>query len=128
MCKRLSERGAVAIEMAIVLPLLLLTLGGIVDFGRMFFTQVVITNAAREGARAAVVLKTGSPNGDIQARALAAANGVPDASAAVITNCTGGSTGNAKVTVTAPMSWFFLPALGVSLPSSISRESVMGCT
>ncbi|MFL6151461.1 MAG: TadE/TadG family type IV pilus assembly protein [Ornithinibacter sp.] len=120
-----------AIEMAIVLPLLLLTLGGIVDFGRMFFTQVVITNAAREGARAAVVLKTGSPNGDIEARALAAANGVPDASAVVDSNCTGGTLppdANAKVTVTAPMSWFFLPALGVSLPSSISRVSVMGCT
>ena len=46
------ERGAVAVEMAIILPLLLLVVGGIVDFGRLLFTQNIVTNAAREGARA----------------------------------------------------------------------------
>ena len=45
------ERGAVAVEMAIILPLLLLVIGGIADFGRMLFTQNIVTNAAREGAR-----------------------------------------------------------------------------
>ena len=45
------ERGAVAVEMAIILPLLLLVVGGIVDFGRLLFTQNIVTNAAREGAR-----------------------------------------------------------------------------
>ena len=47
----LGERGAAAVEMAIVLPLLLLVMGGMVDFGRALFTQNVATNAAREGAR-----------------------------------------------------------------------------
>ena len=47
----LSERGAAAVEMAIVLPLLLLVLGGMIDFGRALFAQNVATNAAREGAR-----------------------------------------------------------------------------
>ncbi len=37
--------------MAIVLPLLLLVVGGLVDFGRAYYINVVITNAAREGAR-----------------------------------------------------------------------------
>lgn len=37
--------------MAIVLPLLLLVVGGIVDLGRMFYTELVFANAAREGAR-----------------------------------------------------------------------------
>ena len=46
------EHGAVAVEMAIILPLLLLVIGGIVDFGRLLFTQNIVTNAAREGARA----------------------------------------------------------------------------
>ena len=45
------ERGAVAIEMAIVLPLLLLIIGGMIDLGRLFFVQTMVTNAAREGAR-----------------------------------------------------------------------------
>jgi Flp pilus assembly protein TadG len=45
------ERGAAAVEMAIVLPLLLLVLGGIVDLGRALYGEVIVTNAAREGAR-----------------------------------------------------------------------------
>lgn len=45
------ERGAAAVEMAIVLPLLLLILGGVVEFGRAMFLQNMATNAAREGAR-----------------------------------------------------------------------------
>lgn len=38
--------------MALVLPLLLLLVGGIIDWGRFMFTQAQVTNAAREGARA----------------------------------------------------------------------------
>ena len=45
------ERGAVAVEMAIVLPLLILIIAGIIDLGRLFFVQTMVTNAAREGAR-----------------------------------------------------------------------------
>ena len=50
-----SERGAELIEMAIVTPILLLILGGIFDFGMMFRTWEVVTNAAREGARVGVL-------------------------------------------------------------------------
>lgn len=46
-----KERGAAAVEMAIVLPMLLLVIGGLVDFGRAFYLNAVITNASREGAR-----------------------------------------------------------------------------
>ena len=46
-----KERGAAAVEMAIVLPLLLMVIGGLVDFGRAFYLNAVITNASREGAR-----------------------------------------------------------------------------
>ena len=49
-----SERGAAAVEMALMLPVLILLIGGIVDFGRAYYTQIMLTNAAREGARAAV--------------------------------------------------------------------------
>ena len=48
-----SERGAEVIEFAIVLPLLLLVIFGIVDFGFLFQRYVVLTNAAMEGARVA---------------------------------------------------------------------------
>lgn len=52
---RRNEDGAELIEMAIVLPLLLLIIMGIVDFGFMFQRYVVLTNAAAEGARVATL-------------------------------------------------------------------------
>ena len=46
-----SERGAAAVEFALVLPLLLLLLLGIVEFGRVYNAQMQLTAAARDGAR-----------------------------------------------------------------------------
>jgi Flp pilus assembly protein TadG len=51
-----SSRGTNLIELAIVTPVLLLMLAGIADIGRSFQTHIVITNAAREGVRAATRL------------------------------------------------------------------------
>jgi Flp pilus assembly protein TadG len=50
-----GERGAALVEFALALPLLLVVIAGIVDFGFAFQRQEVITNAAREGARLAVL-------------------------------------------------------------------------
>jgi hypothetical protein len=52
---RRRERGAVAVEFALVLPLLLLLLLGGIDWGYYFFVSEIVANAAREGARAASV-------------------------------------------------------------------------
>jgi len=50
---RRNERGSELIELAIVLPILLLCFAAIVDFGFLFQRYETITNAAREGARLA---------------------------------------------------------------------------
>jgi Flp pilus assembly protein TadG len=50
-----DERGAAIVEAAIVVPLVLLIVTGIFDLGRAYQTYQVLSNAAREGARAAVV-------------------------------------------------------------------------
>lgn len=50
-----SDRGSELIEMAMVTPILLLILAGIFDFGMMFRSWEVVTNAAREGARVGVL-------------------------------------------------------------------------
>jgi Flp pilus assembly protein TadG len=50
-----SERGAELIEFALVFPLLLLLVLGMVDFGFLFQRYEVLTNAAREGARLGVL-------------------------------------------------------------------------
>lgn len=50
-----NQRGSVLIETAFVLPLLLLVMVGIFELGRAYETWQVLTNAAREGARASVM-------------------------------------------------------------------------
>jgi Flp pilus assembly protein TadG len=49
------ERGAELVEFALVFPILLLVMLGIMDFGFMFQRYEVLTNAAREGARMAIL-------------------------------------------------------------------------
>lgn len=49
--RRSGEQGAALVELALVLPLLLVVIAGIVDFGFAFQRYEVVTNAAREGAR-----------------------------------------------------------------------------
>ena len=53
--RALSDRGAALIETAITLPIILMICVGIFEFGRAYQTWQVLTNAAREGARVAVV-------------------------------------------------------------------------
>ena len=50
-----SERGAALLETALTLPLVLLVAVGIFEFGRAYQTWQVLTNAAREAARVAVL-------------------------------------------------------------------------
>jgi Flp pilus assembly protein TadG len=50
-----SEKGAALVEMAVVMPLFILLLFGIMEAGWAFSQQVEVRNAAREGARLAVV-------------------------------------------------------------------------
>lgn len=63
-----AQRGQAVIEMALTLPLLLLIVFGIFDFGFMFQRYEVVTNAAREGARVGVL--PGYSTTDAQSRAL----------------------------------------------------------
>ncbi|GGI71605.1 TadE/TadG family type IV pilus assembly protein [Pseudarthrobacter scleromae] len=72
MIKPQKERGAVAVEMAIVLPLLLMLLIGIIEFGRVFNVQISLSQAAREGARHAAV-HFNDDDLDVDAAALGAA-------------------------------------------------------
>jgi len=72
-----SERGAELIEFALIFPLLLLLILGMIDFGFLFQRYEVLTNATREGARIAVL--PSYTDGDVKSRICAylTSGGVP---------------------------------------------------
>ena len=130
------DRGASAVEFAIVLPALFLVIAGIIDFGRYFFTQIQVTNASREGARAAVMYPSPSA-ADLNAittRAMSAAAGVQGVAVQGVSTCASGATTNASVTVTATFDWIVLgPAIKMfggnwtALTGPVAATGVMRC-
>jgi Flp pilus assembly protein TadG len=56
--RRRNQHGAAAVEFALVLPILLLLVFGIIDFGYMSYNRNQLTNAAREGARNGSLART----------------------------------------------------------------------
>lgn len=73
------DRGAVAVEFALVAPILLALLAGIVEFSNAFNAQISVTQAAREAAREMAIT-----NSQDDARA-AAAHGAPGLDTAAFT-------------------------------------------
>ena len=62
-CKK-NRRGAAIVEMAIVLPLFFAVVLGIIEFGRAMMVNQLMTNAAREATRMAIV--DGSTNDEVE--------------------------------------------------------------
>ena len=48
---KVNEKGQNLVELALILPLILVILIGVLDLGRIFFAQIAVANAAREGVR-----------------------------------------------------------------------------
>src|SRR5258708_19290597 len=96
------DRGAAVVEFALLLPLLLLLLFGIIDFGRALNAQITITQAAREGARLDAL---NQPN--VVSRTQAAAVGLSGVSVTVVTSCRPGAGpgDNADVKVSYPFTF-----------------------
>lgn len=54
------EDGVVALEFVILFPLFMMILVGLLEFGHLFYVRHTLTNASREGARAAVLYTSAS--------------------------------------------------------------------
>jgi Flp pilus assembly pilin Flp len=81
MFRQKDERGASAVEFALLLPVLMLILVGIMEFGYAFFIQASVANATRVGMRDYAINYS---KADAQSNAVALVRaGVPDASAFV---------------------------------------------
>ena len=68
-----NVKGAAVVELAVVLPLLLTIVFGIIEFGWVFMVRDTLVNASREGCRVAVL--QGSTQQDIQDRVATSMSG-----------------------------------------------------
>ena len=129
---KLNERGAAAAEFALLLPVFLMILFGIIEFGMIMYGREVVTNAAREGARAGIV--QGPPkrtSGDITtiANSYLTGTGVNQADVTFTPAGVGLASPN-TLTVTAVYNYNFLipyipNVLGVPNPLVITTQAVM---
>lgn len=66
--KSQKRRAAAAVEFAVVLPLLMAVMLGIMEYGRLFMVRQTMTHAAREGARIAMLQTTDAPYTEVTDR------------------------------------------------------------
>lgn len=91
--RRHGSSGQALAEMAIALPILLLMLVGIWEFARAYQIQQVVVNAAREGARSAVLQGVDSDSAEVVTNSFLAGGNVTGATVTVTdTNQTGDPT------------------------------------
>ena len=93
-----AERGAAVVEFALVVPVLLVLVGGIIEFSYSYNLQISVTQAAREAARTMAIF---NDQGLARAAAVAGAPGLsPSGFTYTFTGaCPSGGAGNAQVTV-----------------------------
>lgn len=125
-----NEHGTAAVEFALLLPLLVLLLFGIVEFGLALYRQQVLATASREGARAGIRQTVPRPTaGDIQrvARNVLTQAGVPGAALVVVNGAGAASGTDLSVTVQTPYQFFVLPNTvpGLRGPVILRSQTVM---
>lgn len=128
-----ADRGAAAVEFALLLPLMLLIVLGIIDFGRMLNAQQTLTNAAREGSR---LVAFGQQ--DVVGRTQAAATGLSPVNVSIQRSCPVGAGAMASDgSVQTSYTFQFSPGLGylvgffggngLSGQTTLSAVGVMPC-
>lgn len=124
-----SERGAVAVEFAIMLPFVLLLLVGMVEFGKVYNAQIVVTNSAREGARTMAI--TGNLEQAESGTIVAASSLSPALKKEHVTvspNCTALDPNfPALEYATVTVSYEVLPVTGLIGPIEIAARGVARC-
>jgi Flp pilus assembly protein TadG len=137
--KLAGERGTALMETALTLPLVLLVSVAIFEFGRAYETWEVLVNAAREGARVAVL--PNATTSDVQTRAVGymQMGQLPNANTATVSVSTvpisiGAATANAsQVTISYPFSFMVLQPVAnlvvsgstLGAPITLTAQAVM---
>lgn len=148
-----DRKGTSTVEFAIILPLLLVILFGIIEFSLVFYDKAMITNASREGARAGIVFRSDADTGVYSPMAqgeisqvvndylgtppnsrLITSTNAPAITTVVPTQCpdlTAAPPRQITVTVTYPYTFWILPNLVSTLvgfnPLSLTAVTTMRC-
>jgi len=115
-----SESGASAVEFALLLPVLMMILFGIIEFGFALYQQAILTNASREGARLGIVqsipaITTAQINAAIDTYLNPTGINPANVSRTIVA---GGPTGTpVRVTLTLPYTFVVLPGLTSLAPT-----------
>jgi Flp pilus assembly protein TadG len=114
-CRR-KRRGAAAVEFALVAPLFFMLIVGMLEFGRAVMVQQIITNASREGDRAAVLDGSTGSGVTSSVNTYLSNAGITGATVSVNPSEPGTAAYGAPVTVTVSLpfsqvSWVPLPAI-----------------
>ena len=125
------DRGAAAVEFALLLPVLLLLIFGIIDFGRALNAQITLTQAAREGARLEAL---GESN--VVTRTQAAATGLSPVTVTIVTSCPAGAGPGVDAVVQTSYNFSFITPVGaiasmfggsISSSLTLTAQSEMPC-
>lgn len=122
-----SDKGSVAVEMAILLPVLILLLFGMLEFGRALNTQATLNHAAREAVRVMAISKSISGT---QSKAIASAPtlspSLTPANVQIVGTCpTNPTSPNASVSVT--LNYQLTTLTGIAGPFAMKATGVMLC-
>ena len=119
-----SEKGQSIVEFALVLPILVMLLFGIIDFGRIFHTYLAIDHASREAARTASI---GENDATIVSTAVASASSIQltAGQVAVSPGGTKSSGSDVTVTITYPVSFLTPVVSNLTGPITLSSSTVM---
>lgn len=127
-----SDRGTAAVEFALILPVLLLLVFGIIDFGRALNAQITLTQAAREGAR---LESLGEPN--VVSQTQGAATSLSDVTVTVVTSCPAGAAAGTNAVVKVSYTFNFITPVGnfaamfggggYGSPITLSAQGVIPC-
>ena len=126
------DEGAAAVEFALVLPLLLLVIFGIIDFGRAYNAQQALNAGTREGARV-LALQTGDPTTATKAGAYPLA---PALVGVTTSACSGGTDSYASESASyafsyiTPVSAFlgFFGAAALTSPITLTSQATFRCS
>jgi Flp pilus assembly protein TadG len=122
-----SERGAAAIEFALVLPLLLLILLAIIEFGRAYNVQISLTNAARETARTMAIKSTSLSDADAWNAAVAAGSAASPALDLAKMTFAQPDACSADPTVDVVITYDYGTLTGIVAPMKLQGKAAMRC-